>query len=65
MKNEQFENLIKDDWWIYGSDILDYKLADKIINFGCSKNLLNNYNIIEKNNVTYLVINDRKCPLYN
>ena len=45
MSKLEFSSKILTDWWIYGTEILDYNVADSIVTVGCSKEL---YNLIYK-----------------
>jgi ATP-dependent protease ClpP protease subunit len=36
----QFNNLINNDWWLYGENALHHNVADELVNVLCSKELL-------------------------
>ena len=70
IKYEDYINKINNDWWIYGKNIIDEKLADELIYVGCDKNLLNEsnniYYEIHKENNEYILIeknNSKLCPI--
>lgn len=57
MDFDEYINKIKTDWWIYGTDILTYKLADKFVYIGCSNEL---YSTIIEETVDKIIYEDNK-----
>ena len=60
---DEFKAKIADEWWIYGPDSVNAKVADEVINVRCSKDLFK----IEKEQFTWwrykITIERSKCPL--
>ena len=61
MPENKFKELCNNDWWIYGQDIIDTNIADKMVSIGCDKELI-------KKKILYMNENDiimmrSGCPL--
>lgn len=58
-----FNNLISNDWWIFGTNNLKYRTADVLTTVGCNKNLINTF-IIEKINTIFgnIIAKYSACP---
>lgn len=50
------EDLIANDLWLYGQEIIDFKCADELVNVFCTDALINNFYFLQKNIYS-------KCPL--
>ena len=59
-----FQNKIKDDWWLFGPEIVDSGAADAIVQVRCSKELSDTNDIIANSFVFSIVkIVYSSCPL--
>jgi len=64
MNEDSFRKMVISDWWIYGIDAVDKKVADKSVNLICNKELFNDF---EYNEIEIFIgkikLKYSKCPL--
>ena len=61
---ENFHKKVSNDWWIYGTDNLENKIIDEIVQVGCNKKLLNStYNITEYTFFGTVEFTYSQCPM--
>lgn len=64
MKLDDFQNKVKDEWWVYGSDNIKYNILDDIIILKCSNSLNKHEDKVKINSMFgEVVLTYVGCPL--
>lgn len=64
MTPDNFFDKTRDDWWLDGEMALENNVIDKLVNVGCSKNIINKkIKIEERNFFGSSLVKVSKCPI--